>query len=357
MDKKKVGILTLPITTNYGGILQLFALYQTLQKKGYDVKYIRRRWNSVDYGNIHKFKRWIYQTFIIRKFKKFEYKYLSNSTRKIESHEEFVKLCEDFYAIVVGSDQVWRAKNTRGVGDDYFLDIGDKKTKRIAYAASFGIDYWDEISPNHTRRVRSLLNNFSKLTVRETSGVKICHDIFGVKAYQVLDPTLLLEKDDYIRTFGLKRNKFTSTKVLGVYLLDESIEKQKLIDEFASKYGFVVNYVNRTSLSRLDKILPKDLTKSGIEDWLTAIYNSDFMLTDSFHGTVFSIIFNKPFYSINNVNRGSTRFESLFDYLGIQNRLITNNILPSIDPFIIDFDTINRRIEELRIDSLMALDC
>ena len=94
MDKKKVGILTLPITTNYGGILQLFALYHTMEQLGYDVKYIRRRWNSGNYGTIHKFKRWIYQKIIVRKFKSFENKYFQIEVRRsmMTSRTLYVKI-------------------------------------------------------------------------------------------------------------------------------------------------------------------------------------------------------------------------------------------------------------------------
>lgn len=357
MGKKKVGILTLPITTNYGGILQLFALYHTMERLGYDVKYIRRRWNSGNYDTAHKIKRWIYQKIIIRKFKAFENQYLSRSTPIIESHKDYLKICQGFDAVIVGSDQVWRVKNTRGVENDFFLDFKSENIKKIAYAASFGVDYWDEISPSHTNTVRELLKEFSVLTVREYSGVDICRDTFGLAASVVLDPTLLLRKEDYISAFKLKKNiQKCGSKVLGVYILDETPKKNKLIEEFAKNNGLVVRYINKTPMSKFNGVLPVDFTKNSIIGWLVGLYSSDFVLTDSFHGTVFSIIFNKPFYSIDNVERGSTRFKSLFEYLEINGRLIEADINQIKEDWAdLDYSKINRRLDELRSESIQYL--
>lgn len=353
---KKVGVLTLPITTNYGGILQLFALYKVLQNLGYDVKHIRRRWNSSHYSLWHKFKRLVYQNLIVFKFKKFEKAYISNCTKKIESDIDFKNQCNDFDVVVVGSDQVWRSKNTRGVGDNYFLDFINEKVKKVAYAASFGIDYWDEITPEHTADIKKCLQDFTTITVRENSGVSICQDTFGVNAVQVLDPTLLLTSTDYIHYFNLKK-RTDNRKILGVYLLDETPEKNKFIESFALEHGYEVKRVNKTSLSRFGGVLNQDFTKASIKAWISGIYNSDFLITDSFHGTVFSVIFNKPFYSIDNVQRGSTRFESLFEYLGITGCLISN-----IDNFDIctlsniNYKKINSLIDSLRSESLKYLE-
>ena len=354
-NKKKVGILTLPITTNYGGILQLFALYKVLQNLGYDVKHIRRRWNSSHYSLLHKFKRLVYQNLIIFKFRKFEKDYIPNCTKKIESDINFKKQCNEFDVVVVGSDQVWRSKNTRGVGDNYFLDFENDKVKKVAYAASFGVDYWDEITTSHTADIKKYLKDFTTITVRENSGINICRDTFGVDAAQVLDPTLLLTSTDYIHYFNLKK-RTDNRKILGVYILDETPEKNKFIESFALKHGYEIKKVNKTLLSRFDGLLNQDFTKASIKSWLSGIYNSDFVITDSFHGTVFSVIFNKPFYSIDNIQRGSTRFKSLFEYLGIEGCLISNLMNSNVVELSnIDYHKINPLIDSLRRESLKYL--
>ena len=354
--KKKVGILTLPITTNYGGILQLFALYKVLQNLGYDVKHIRRRWNSSHYSLLHKFKRLIYQNLILFKFKRFEKDYIPNCTKKIESDIDFKNQCDEFDVVVVGSDQVWRSKNTRGVGDNYFLDFKNEKVKKVAYAASFGIDYWDEITHKHTTDVKKYLEDFTTITVREKSGVCICQDTFGVNAVQVLDPTLLLTSTDYINYFNLKK-RTDNRKILGVYLLDETPEKNQFINTFALKHGYNVKYINKTFLSKFDGILNQDFTKSSIKSWLEGIYNSDFVITDSFHGTVFSVIFKKSFYTIDNIQRGSTRFTSLFDFLGIKKRLISDfTNVDNLDSFYMDYESIRVKIASLQKSSLRYLE-
>ena len=153
------------------------------------------------------------------------------------------------------------------------------------------------------------------------------------------------------------KKRTDNRKILGVYLLDETPEKNQFIESFALEHGYEIKRVNKTSLSRFDGILNQDFTKASIKTWISGIYNSDFVITDSFHGTVFSVIFNKPFYSIDNVQRGSTRFESLFEYLGIKGCLISN-----IDNFDIctllniNYKKINSLIDSLRSESLKYLE-
>ena len=352
---RKIGILTLPVTTNYGGILQLYALYQMLSNLGFPVCYIQRRWNSNSYSLIHKIKRFLYQKIVIRRFNNFIASFILSRTAIVDTPEKMEAIASDFSTIIVGSDQVWRIKNTKGVGLNYFLDfLLDEDTKRIAYAASFGVEYWEEASSEITKKVGILLKRFDAISVREKSGVEICQKIFDTNAIQLLDPTLLLSSEDYIQNLSLRYKK-SSVKILGVYLLDESHSKLSIIKKFAAKYRYKIIFLNKASFW-VGKHINEDLVKRNVTSWLSLLYNSDYIITDSFHGTVFSIIFRKNFYTFCNDERGTTRMESLLNLFHIpMNRLITPNIEGNLIDSDIDFDKLESIWEYERKKSISFL--
>ena len=337
---RKIGILTLPVTTNYGGILQLYALYMTLKNLGFSVCYIQRRWNSNSYSLIHKIKRFLYQKIVIRRFNRFIASFILSRTAIIDTQEKMEAIASDFSTIIVGSDQVWRIKNTKGVGLNYFLDfLSGEDTKRVAYAASFGVGHWEEVSDEIAKKVEVLLKRFDAISVREKSGVEICQKIFNTNAIQLLDPTLLLTSEDYIQNLSLRYEK-SSVKRLGVYLLDENHSKLYVIKEFAAKYGYEIIFLNKASFW-VGKHINEDLIKRDVTSWLSLLYNSDYVITDSFHGTAFSIIFRKNFYTFCNDERGTTRMKSLLNLFHIpMNRLVNPAIEEKLMDSNIDFDVV-----------------
>lgn len=345
---KKIGVLTLPTLTNYGGILQAYALVYTLRKLGYDAWLINRRWNSENNGFVHKVKKFVYHQFVIRKFDKFVEKYIKPRTEEIASRAEMNAIrCEGFNGYVVGSDQVWRVKNVRGADYNFFLDFTKNDVvKRISYAASFGVDYWDDNkdSQQSIAEVKPLLQKFDAVSVREDSGVKICKECFDVDAVQVLDPTLLLSKDEYLSAFKLKHNK--EKKYIAVYILDMTDDKKKIIQTVSEKLKLPVMYINepKTKCSFLPQSL-SEMVKPGVESWLQAINDASFVLTDSFHGTAFSIIFEKEFLVIGNKQRGLTRFTSLLRALNLDNHIIMNS-----ENF--DMEAINSNIDYQKVNLL-----
>lgn len=332
---KKIGVLTLPTLTNYGGILQAFALVYTLRKLGYDAWLINRRWNQDNYNLVHRIKKLFYHAFVIRKFDKFVEKYIRPRTEEINTRAKMDTVRSmGFEGYVVGSDQVWRVKNVCDADYNFFLDFAkDDKVKRVSYAASFGVDYWDD-NKNPQKsidEVKPLLQKFDAISVREDSGVKICEECFGVSAIHVLDPTLLINKDEYISFFGLKD---ISKEYLAVYMLDMTKEKLEMIQKVSNQLGLPVKYINKPS--RIWSWLPSsvsDLVKPGVKVWMQSLLEAEFVLTDSFHGMAFSIIFEKQFLVIGNERRGLTRFTSLLKTFGLQSRLITN--ISSLSSFLL----------------------
>lgn len=321
----KIGILTLPIKTNYGGILQAYALVRVLRKLGYDAWFIKRRWNNESQGTVHLVAKWFYHHFIIRKFNAFINKYIQPQTKVIDSKEKVRNLTTcGFDGYVVGSDQIWRICNVRGADYNYFLDFTQgMNVRRVAYAASFGVDYWDDDrdADKSITEISPLLRQFDGISVREDTGVRLCKNLFGIDAVHVLDPTLLLSKDDYISNLGLN---IKPKEYIAVYILDMNDDKQKIVNKISSQLNLPVKYINKGCCAKVAHrigILEETL-KPGMKSWLTALGETAFVITDSFHGMAFSINFEKQFVAIGNVRRGLTRFTSLLDLFGLGNQLV-----------------------------------
>lgn len=365
MVNMKIGIITQPLGHNYGGVLQNYALQTVLKQMGHDVytvnhgaKYSYFHWSILLAKNI--VKRIIgraYGPLPILPYKKNRQEknlshFIANNitttspTNKIKSSTQ--KKYE-FEAYIVGSDQVWRPGYNRQLANMYLKFTQNYNVKRLAYAASFGVNDW-EYTILQTQECSRLAKKFDLITVREDSAVKLCNKHLGVNAYHVLDPTMLLSKQDYIAL--LKAHTKSQTPQLTAYILDMNESKRSIIEETAQRLNLSVTYIGKThNKVRHNTVLP------SIEEWLAGFANADLILTDSFHGTVFSIIFNKPFYTFFNPDRGNARMQSLLSLTAIPNRLINcqkqaiNAI--TIDP--IDWETVNNNIDTYRQYSLQLL--
>lgn len=342
----RIGILTLPIHTNYGGILQAYALQTVLERMGHEVCLIDKKHKVVP------FPLWkaplVYGKRIVlnatgHSFPIF-YEQKINRERPIESQNtikfinkyirykivnKFSDIQErDFDAIVVGSDQIWRPKYFYDKIEHAYLDFtAGWNIRRIAYAASFGTDKW-EYSLGQTRRCGELLRRFDAVSVRENTGVNLCQKYFGIVVEHLLDPTMLLQKNDYIRLFE-NNNTPKSKGTLLNYILDETPKKTAIINKVVKEKGLVPFRVNsklgNPTASLEDRIQP------SVESWLRGFYDAEFIVTDSFHACVFSILFNKPFITIGNTKRGLTRFTSLLEMFGLKNRIISDDSDKIID--------------------------
>jgi hypothetical protein len=270
------------------------------------------------------------------------------------------KLCKTygFQAFIVGSDQIWRPKYAQNVPEAYFLGFTKniKNIKRLSYAASFGTDEW-EYNDKETLACRELVNMFDAVSVREESAVLLCKSKFGINAVHTLDPTMLLEKKDYINLIENAGTKESSGNLL-VYYIDLSDDKVKAIckiSEMLKLVPFKINIPKEDIISHTKIDIP---IASPVEEWLRGFYDSRFVITDSFHGTVFSIIFNKPFIVYGNVDRGMSRFDSLLRMFGLEDRMINSfselNNRKIFDP--IDWVAVNNIIDKHRILSKEFID-
>lgn len=338
----RIAILTLPLNTNYGGILQAYALQTVLERMGHEVCLVEKRRKPVTlplwkaplvYG-----KR-ILKNVTGRPFPMFYEQKVNREEPVVRQHtDKFIsryikrKIVDDFSeikesdydAFVVGSDQIWRPKYfIDGIENAYLKFAKGWNIKRIVYAASFGTDKW-EYSSEQTTSCRRLLKNFDAVSVRESSAVTLCHEHFGVDAKRVLDPTMLLSANDYINLFDASGTPKSDGNLL-CYIIDETLEKKSLVNKIAQEQGLIPFRVN-SKVENLAAPLHERI-QPPVEQWLRGFYDADFIVTDSFHACVFSILFNKPFFVIGNEKRGLSRFSSLLGMFGMENLLVTKNSL------------------------------
>jgi hypothetical protein len=350
MNNKKIGILTIPFSANYGNALQQFALLTYLKQLGYDAYSIYRKWDISKRRSVSYYiKRWVYYSILCRKPHRFICKYITPKTELINSQRSMKKVLDyQFDAIIVGSDQVWRIENTKGAGNNYFLDfISSNDTIKISYAASFGADSWSG-SIEKTAEIKKLLEDFSLVSVREEGGTAICSKYFGISAECVLDPTLLLDVEVYKKIIGKNTIKFRK-QTLVTYILDHSDEKQKIINQIADNKHYSIYSLYKNSKYQIYR---------SVQDFLAGLYNASFIVTDSYHGMIFSIIFNKPFLVIGNAKRGLARFQSLLNILGLQKRMILDYDYHGVEQIIsadIDYSAVSILLKQEVIRSTKFL--
>lgn len=368
----KIGILTLPLHTNYGGLLQAYALQTVLESMGHKVvvfdtpnkkeitdwsypltiakrcvrKLLRRGGTKIFY------ERWFNKTYpiISRHTQEFVTKYINRL--EIKQLKALSSGCFD--ALIVGSDQVWRpmyftSMYKTKIEDAYLNFAKDWNIKRIAYAASFGTDEW-EYTEKQTKECAKLLKLFNTVSTREDSGTMLCKKHFGVGAVQVVDPTMLLDKENYIKLFETASSPKSKGNLL-CYILDETQEKLNIID-------FVAKTKDLTPFKVNSKVDNQDLTteervQPPVETWLRGFYDADFVVTDSFHACVFSILFQKPFIIVGNKKRGLARFYSLLTTYGLQDCLASD--VNSVKFPEIDWNSVMSKLNEKRLDALTIL--
>lgn len=383
----KIGILTLPLNTNYGGILQAYALQTVLERMGHEVEVIQ--WEQKEFKGFPWYKAiFIYaKRLILGRELRREYRLQSEgkiiyqpmqesidrlihyTNQTIDSKKNLIKYCNQskFDAFVVGSDQVWR----KSYGDNksffiffqkqksypqlatYFLDfVDDLKIipLKISYAASFGVDY-AEYSPKESLFYGKLLSKFNVVSVREQQGVQLIKNIYKwhVDVHQVLDPTMLLTAKDYIDIINKHHCKAIQKPYILYYVLDENLNTTKISKEISESFGVPIVKIslNEQEGTVDDRILP------SVEEWLSLFANADFILTDSFHGMVFSIIFNKTFFIISNKKRGMARINSLLSQFNLENRILhSGEQLETL----IDWQIVNKKIKVAQNKSIAVFE-
>lgn len=308
----KIAVLTFqfPNNRNFGASLQSYAVNKLFK-------------NSllIDY-NLRKLSLKEKVVFYLegRNFIEYCNKFLK-LTKKCESFENLKSLNKEFDTFIVGSDQVWRAKWLQDKLPHYYFDFVDDDKTKIAYAASFGVDFW-EGDKDLTEKIRPLAQRFDYVSVREESGIKICKDTFGIEAICVLDPTLMIDKKNYQPILDdWKDDSHKKKKYIAHMLLDDTVELRQETEIIGKYLKAEINHIK----GKERKILGKTITfYNKVSQWLTYIKDAELVITDSFHCTVFSLIFNKKFVVVANPERGAARLENLLGIVGLKDRFFTN---------------------------------
>jgi hypothetical protein len=351
----KVAILTQPLHHNYGGLLQAFAMQKALIKVGehpvtLDVQYKRSALLEFRWLLSKAVKKYIFRQNVGRVLpvpqseillaQKETNKFIDKNINvggRLNGAKELGSLdLTSYKAVLVGSDQVWRASYSPNI-ESYFLDfVHDEDIIKMSYAASFGIATLDEYTEENVSNCKRLLKEFDFVSVREKDAVTLCKNKFDVEAQHVLDPTMLLSPQDYLNVFVADKPQ----RKIATYVLDESDRAINSIRFFEKAAGLTSEPVGR----------PVEGVYPSVESWLKGLYEASFIITDSFHGVVFSIIFNKQFVCLGNRQRGMSRFDSLLDMFDLSERLIMSEdeLTEDLISNVIDFETVNEKLIELR---------
>lgn len=335
----KVGILTLKLHSNFGFLMQSYAMQKIVRDFGHEPYHFYIKEEPEKFRNkiIVFFKKLIKNTFMGSHYDLFPYSPSKDDMAfKDRNTWDFIhknlKLTPyipllttksainipSYDAYIVGSDQVWRREFTDDVRCYYFNFIPDN-AKRMSYAASFGTTTLS-YSNNVLQTCKKLLAKFDIVTVREDDGIRICKDYFDCKAVKVLDPTLLLSAEDYLSLIEDPQIPFCSEPYIFTYILRPTPEKLSFVKKFADDRGLKVINIMPAILEKVGKKHLSECVYPSISTWLKGFSQADYILTDSFHASVFSIIFNKQFYVINDNVGGVTRIPSLLDLFGLSDR-------------------------------------
>lgn len=380
---KKIGLVSCYFKDNYGSQLQAYATQKIIEDYGYEVETIDISKN-IDFSNGKK-KYYLGQVFnynfIKNKFgmiklkidkkinkelckninirnKRFkEFKKIYNLTPAYENYRKLNEISKDYEAILVGSDQLWLPVNV--VADYYTLNWVPENVKKISYSTSFGVS---TVPDKYKEQYKKFLNRIDYLSTREDIGKEIIKNLTDRDAKVVCDPTLLFNKDEWM---SIQEEKpIYENKYILCYFLGNNIEYRKFAERLKEKTGCKIISLNHCDefVKYSDEFADETPYDIGPGEFLNLIRNAEYVCTDSFHGTVFSLINNRKFYCFRRHNKKSknstnSRLESLLGRVDLKERLLEGN--EEIDDVLkmkIDFDIVNEKIEEFRKDSKKFLE-
>lgn len=339
----KIGIVTFWWSQeNYGQLLQCFATQKYLQQLGHDAFLIRVRnfleepseETSAPMPVWKKLLSWQHWKFLMRSiYERYYQSYINNhvlnhnedrqfddfrdkyviSTEHVYSHEELLKKSPEVDILATGSDMAW------GVGlhhHEYLLDFGNPETRRISIAASFGRT-WESLTEREKEICKKYIPRYDSITVREEEGVKICKNLGIANAVQVCDPTMLLDISTYEDLMSTASIPNSSDKAFIYYIgYDDSYLTDYDIVSVLKKKGLLYHYASAGRVNALPKVFPT------IPQWLKFIHDSRFVITNSFHGVIFCLLFHKQFAVIPlKLEQRNTRIQTILKELRLEDRI------------------------------------
>lgn len=327
----KIGIITFHCGINYGAILQAKALTYVLQKIGYECEIINYRlphdlrsqtkvFNKIQrlidiLINCFKLLHYSQLKKLVAKFKAFYDNNLPVSQKIYTSFEELSHADLDYDLFLCGSDQIWRPINDTYIDPVFYLAFTEKT--KISYAPSFGKT---SVPVDLEDKIKNYLRSFKAISLREKSGVEILKGLLHKEFPQVLDPTLLITKNEWVPFSHPDR------MIKEDYILVFALQKNKLLNETTAlmkkQTGYKTISISVDGINRVSNC-DKTLYNVGPAEFLSLINNAKIVLTNSFHGTAFSIIFEKTFLSIPH-RHSNSRITDLLSSLDIEQQQINN---------------------------------
>ena len=337
----KIGIMTFQDANNYGAVLQAYALKKNASK--YSDCEIINYYNAYFHRNenIRGIKAYIAKALFGRATKKknkefdlFREKYLKLSDRYVTS-DGLVDLNGRYDAFVAGSDQVWNP-SCSGDNDAYFLDFVKDNNRKSSFSASFGA-----AEPKLDDRHIKLIKSFKNISVREESGLKYLKSL-GIDSIKTVDPVFLLEASEW----GKLIDK-TEEKYIVVYEVVNGINMVNFAKRLSSMTGYKVKVITSSNKPIFGV---ESIRDAGPLAWLSLMYNAEYVVTNSFHGLAFSLIFNKQFF-IEPLSKTSSnnRMTELLDSLKIDDRIVDLSEEKKYD--IINYRGVNEKMEKYRKES------
>lgn len=341
----KIGILTFwNSPDNYGQILQCYALQKHLRNQGHDAYLIRYAPKAI--GIRAKLRRalspavlWAYlksrkaarassafQGEHPRRFPEFLETHVKMSAAIYHSLSELKNDAPDADAYIVGSDQVWNPGiGLNDFGKAWFLEFGNEHVKRISYAASFGMK---TMSDEYESFFAPFLKKFTAVSVRESEGVGFCRRMGRGDAIHVCDPTLLLNREDYLNLLPEQAESSSPRKrSLVCYMLGHACAfPQEAVDDFVKKNDLNVRYVPAQGAEKLNYY--SQFETPSVQEWLGLYRDAEYVVTNSFHGTVFAVIMHKKFIALPLAGKSGKmngRLENLLKILGLEKRLFSRD--------------------------------
>lgn len=376
--EKKVGIVSCYFKHNYGSMLQAYATQQILDNLGIENEtinidenidfskgkkkyymtqitnftFIKSKLGMVKLKFDKKLKKDLGRNIAVRdkKYKEFETKF--RLTKAYKTYQELTEKCKDYSSVLVGSDQLWLPVNV--VADYYTLNWVPDDVNKISYATSFGVS---TVPEKYKEKYKKFLDRINYLSVREEAGCKLVKELSSNEATLVCDPTLLLTKDEWM---GIQKEEpIIKEKYILCYFLGSNIEHRKFAERLKEKNGCKI-----VSLNHADEYvkysdifadeMPYDI---GPAEWINLIRNAEYVCTDSFHGTVFSLLNNKKFFTFRRYSNSSkvstnSRIDSLLNIVDLHDRLLNGDeeILDCIEKQI-DYEQVNKKLDKFRNES------
>lgn len=355
---KKVAILTIHIGINFGSILQTIASYQTVKQLGYEpiiINYIPERATLKRYikGAFSSPARLARRCIFLPVYLKYHTIYRRYLAHYVElsspiyDTDNFIDKCPKSDVYLVGSDQVWNSQHNEGFNGRYFFEGVDKDAYKIAFCSSFGRE---KIDAEEQTKVKSLLAGFKAISVREDSGVDILNKI-GIKSEQLIDPTFLFTKEIWGKYASQRIEKEPYVLVYTPYNTVNASIIYGSARNLADKYGLKV--VTFSWKAKRESLADRTVLFADPGDFLSLMLHADYVITNSFHGTAFSINLNKQFW-VFQPSAFSTRIESILKLTGLRDRMLMGKITNN-DIMRIDYKDINTILESERKKSINFL--